>query len=149
MPLTIPTGRKGVDKTLNEILTPEQKTTYQQIQDDEKKCTAETMATFQMNQLAPALQLSETQKDQVYAALYQAQMNPQTSPPGSNPSNPASYLDAQAKAKEDALAKILTPEQMTTYRQQSQSQLDMQKAMMQRFAPSSGASAAPAPVPAP
>ncbi len=143
-----PNRTKGVDKTLNEILTPEQKTTYQQIQDDEKKSTAETMATYQMNQLAPALQLSETQKDQVYAALYQAQINPQTSP-GSNPSNPASYLENQAKAKEDALAKILTPEQMTTYRQQSQSQLDMQKAMMQRFAPSSGASAAPAPAPAP
>jgi hypothetical protein len=51
-------------------------------------------------------------------------------------------LDAQEKAKEDALASILTPDQMTAYKQQQQSQLDMQKAMMKKFMP-----AAPTPSP--
>ena len=52
--------------------------------------------------------------------------------PGS-PANPIAFLDAQAKAKEDALAKILTPDQLATYHQQAQAQLDMQKSMMQNY----------------
>ena len=57
-------------------------------------------------------------------------------------------LDARAKAKEDALAKILTPEQLATYHQQAQSQLDVQKAMMQKFMPATATAAAPAAAPA-
>jgi chromosome segregation ATPase len=126
---------KSVDQVLEDILTPDQKTAYHQMQDDQKKSSADTMATVEMNQLAPALQLSETQKDQVYAALYQVQMNPPKLTGVADPSNPGGYLEAQAKAKEDALVQILTPAQLATYHQQEQSQLDMRKAMMQKFAP--------------
>ena len=143
-----PNKPKSVDQVLKDILTPDQKTAYQQMQDDQKNSQAETLATFEMNQVAPALQLSETQKDQVYAALYQIQVNPPKPAPasGANPADPASYLDAQAKAKEDALSKILTPDQLATYHQQTQSHLEMQKAMMQKFAPAP--STAPATPPA-
>jgi hypothetical protein len=136
---------KTVDQVLKDVLTPDQKTAYQQMQDDQKKNQAETMATLEMNQVAPALQLSEAQKDQVYAALYQIQTNPPKPAPsnGANPSDPSSYLDAQEKAKEDALSKILTPEQLATYHQQAQNQLEMQKAMMQKFAPPSTVPATP------
>jgi tRNA A37 threonylcarbamoyladenosine modification protein TsaB len=102
-----------------------------------------------MNQLAPLLQLTDSQKDQVYNALYQVQTNSQD--PNwikNNPvnrSDPTAFLDAQAKAKEDALSKILTPDQLATYHQQAQSQLDTQKAMVQKLSPAT----AGAPVPAP
>lgn len=143
-----PNKPKSVEQTTNDILTPDQKTGYQQIEDDERKSSAETSATFEMNSVSPALQLTEAQKDQVYAALYQIQMSPpQTAPSnGANPSDPSSYLDAQAKAKEDALSKILTPEQLATYHQRIQSQLDMQKAMMQKFTPASSTAPAAPPV---
>ena len=59
-----------------------------------------------------------------------------------NPSDPTAIFDAQAKAKEDALSKILTPEQLAAYHQQAQSQLDMQKAMMQKFMPQAGTAGA-------
>ena len=155
---------KTVDQTLNDILTPEQKTAYQQMQadqktayqqlkTDQKNSATETMATNEMNQISPLLQLSDSQKDQVYTALYQVQQNAQdpnwiknnmTASPGS-PANPSAFLDAQAKAKEDALAKILTPDQLATYHQQAQSQLDMQKSMMQKLmSATAGASAPPA-----
>jgi hypothetical protein len=119
---------------------------------EEKNSTAETSATFEMNQVAPLLQLSDTQKDQVANALYQVQLNSQD--PAwikqnvtTSASNPLSILDAQAKAKEDALSKILTPEQLAAYHQQAQSQLDLQKAMMQKFMPATAAAPAPAPAP--
>ena len=136
-----PNAPKSVEQTLSDILSPDQKTTYQQMEDEEKKSTTETMATAEMNEMAPALQLSETQKDQVYTALYQLQAS-MTDPatyqnnPAINPTNPISILEFQAKAKEAALAKILTPEQLATYHQQAQSELEMQKAMMQKLTPS-------------
>ncbi len=130
---------KTVDQTLKEILTPEQETAYGQMQDDQKKTNAETSATFEMNQAAPMLQLTDAQKDQVYSALYQVQidsLNPAIAKKMStNPADPSFYLEAQEQAKEDALSKILSPQQLATYHQQAQSQLQMQKTMMQKFAP--------------
>ena len=129
---------KTVDQTLDSILNPDQKTAYQQLQTDQKNSNAEMGATVEMNQLAPLLQLNDSQKDQVYSALAQAQLDmqdPNWIKANANTGDPAAIMDAQAKAKEDALAKILTPDQLATYHQQAQSQLDMQKAMMQKLMP--------------
>ncbi len=133
-------GVKTLDQTLNDILTPDQKTAYDQLKTDQKNSAAESAATFQMNQLAPLLQLNDGQKDQVANALYQAQLNMQDpawikNNMGTNGTDPSAMMDAQAKAKEDALSKILTPDQLATYHQQAQSQIQMQKAMMQKFLP--------------
>jgi len=138
---------KSVDQTLNDILTPDQKTAYQQMKTDQKNSAMEMVATAEMNQISPLLQLSDSQKDQVYSALYQVHLD--TTDPAwiknnlSNPTDPTAILEAQAKAKEDALAKILSPDQLATYHQQVQSQLDMQKAMMQKFTLPTPAPAAP------
>ena len=132
-------GTKSVDQTLKDILTPDQLTAYQQMQADQKSSAQESMATMEMNQIAPLLQLNDQQKDQVYSALYQVQANAQDpawiKAHPTNLTDPTAILDAQAKAKEEALAQILTPAQMTTYRQQAQTQLQMQKAMLQKFMP--------------
>ena len=144
---------KSVDQTLNDILTPEQKTAYQQMKADQQSSAAETAATYEMNQISPLLQLSDAQKDQVGTALYQVQLQAQDpnwikNNVSTSAGNPLALLDAQAKAKEDALAKILTPDQLATYHQQAQSQLDMQKAMVQKFSPTSAAApASPPPTP--
>ena len=144
---------KTVDQALNNILTPEQQTEYQQMKTDQKNSAAETTASFEMNQVSPLLQLNDSQKDQVYSALYQVQLDSQDpnwikNNVAVSSTNPLAILDAQAKAKEDALSKILTPDQLATYHQQAQSQIDMQKAMMQKFMPPS-ATAAPVPAPTP
>ena len=133
---------KSLDQTLKAILTPEQQTEYAQMQTDQKNSAAETMASVQMNQIAPLLQLSDSQKDQAYSALAQSQLD--TQDPNwiknnvPNSSDPMAVLQAQAKAKEDALSKILTPDQMAIYNQQAQSQLAMQQAMMRKFMPQAG-----------
>jgi hypothetical protein len=141
---------KSVDQTLNDILTPDQKTTYTQMKTEEKANNAEAMASLEMNQMATSLNLSDVQKDQVGSALYQNQLNMQDPawikanlPSGG--SDPLAIIDAQAKAKEDALAKVLTPDQLATYHQQAQAQLAMQKSIMQKFMPATAPAAAPAP----
>jgi cell division septum initiation protein DivIVA len=134
---------KSLDQTLKAILTPEQQAEYAQMQTDQKNSAAETMASVQMNQIAPLLQLSDSQKDQAYSALAQAQLDTQdpnwikNNIPNAS-SDPMAVLEAQAKAKEAALANILTPDQMAIYHQQAQSQLAMQQAMMQKIMPTSG-----------
>jgi hypothetical protein len=150
---------KSVEQTLDDILTPDQKTTYQQIKTEEKTSSAEMVATMEMNPIAPMLQMSDTQKDQVYSALTQVQLDMQDpawlkANVTNGAGNPMAVLDAQAKAKDDALAKILSPDQMATYRQQTAGQLALQKAMVQRFTPvtpaptASAPSSTPAPAPA-
>jgi Spy/CpxP family protein refolding chaperone len=137
-------GTKSTDQTLKEILTPEQKATYEQMKTDERNNTAEASASMEMNQMATSLNLTDAQRDQVGSALYQAELNV---PHVSNSSDPTAFLDEQAKAKEDALAKVLTPDQLATYHQQAQSQLAFQKSIMQKFLPAAKA-AAPASAPA-
>ena len=109
-----------LDQTLAAVLTPQQQSAYQQVVADEKTSRAETMASVQMNQVAPLLQLSDSQKDQVASALYQVQMaSPDPTTLMTNP-NAASVMATQAQATQDALAKVLTPDQMTLYKQQPQ-----------------------------
>jgi hypothetical protein len=145
---------ESTEQVIQDVLTPEQKNAYQQMQTDEKNSAAETMASMQMNQVAPLLQLNDAQKDQVETALYQVQLDTQDPAwiqknVGNVASNPTAILDAEEKAKEDALASILSPDQMATYKQQAQAQLSLQRSMMQKFMPASATpTAAPTTPPA-
>jgi hypothetical protein len=104
------------------VLTPEQMTQYQQVESEEKASRADTSATIQVNQVAPLLQLSDSQKDQVFNALYQVQSTAPDATTVMTSANPAAAIAAQAQATTDALAKVLTPDQMALYKQQSQNQ---------------------------
>jgi len=109
-----------LDQTLASVLTPQQQTAYQQVQADEQTSRADTSATTQVNQVAPLLQLSDSQKDQVFNALYQVQMSaPDPATLLTNP-NAASIMTAQAQATQNALAQVLTPAQMALYQQAGQ-----------------------------
>ena len=109
-----------LDQTLATVLTPQQKAAYQQVQAEEKTSRADTSATIQVNQVAPLLQLSDAQKDQAFSALYQVQMAaPDPSSLMTNP-NVGTAIVTQAQATQDALAKVLTVDQMALYQQQAQ-----------------------------
>ena len=141
-------GIKSADQVIRDVLTPDQQTAYKQMQSDQKTSSAESMASMQMNQVAPLLQLSDSQKDQVESVLYQVQMNSEDPSwiqknVGNVGSNPTAILDAEEKAKEDALASVLTPDQLATFKQQAQAQLTLQRTMMQKFMPATSAPSAP------
>lgn len=110
-----------LDQTLNAILSPDQQAAYKQVQADEQASRASTSATVQMNQVAPLLQLTDSQKDQVYTQLYQIQMAaPDPTSLMTNPNAP-SILTNQAQATQAALAKVLTTDQMALYQQEAAS----------------------------
>jgi hypothetical protein len=110
-----------LDATLAKVLSPDQMATYQQVQTDEKASRADTMATTQVDQMTPLLQLSDSQKDQLSSALYQTQLTaPDPMSLMTNP-NAATVVAAQAQATQAAMAKVLTPDQMALYQQAGQS----------------------------
>ena len=109
-----------LDQTVATVLTPEQQTAYRQVQAEEQAGRADTMATMQMNQMAPLLQLSDSQKDQVEQALYQVQASaPDPASLVTNPSAPLVIM-AQAQATQTALSKVLSQEQLDLYQQEGQ-----------------------------
>jgi hypothetical protein len=109
----------SLDQTLAAILTPDQQAAYKQVQADEQAARANTAVTMQVNQMAPLLQLSDAQKDQVFNTLYQIQTS--APDPGSLMTNPnaASVLTSQAQAVQAAMSKALTPDQLALYQQQA------------------------------
>ncbi len=118
------------DKALQGIVTPEQYAQYQAYQNDEKRSNAEAMANGELAQIQTSLQLTEDQKDKVFAEIYQesAQML------GIDGAK-ATLLtaDQRAEAKKAAMQAILTPEQFATYSKMVDSQTQMQKQMMDAF----------------
>ncbi len=100
-----------LDKQLQNILTPDQQAEYKNMQADDKKNQAETMANMELSSIQGSLQLSDGQKDKVFNALLQ------TGPGGS------------AEAKKAALQPLLTPAQFDTYSKF----LDSQSAMVKTF----------------
>ena len=110
----------SLDRVLATTLTPEQELAYKQVQSDEQASRADTQATIQIDQMMPLLQLTDAQKDQVYNSIYQAQLTaPDPTSLMGNP-NAASVMMAQAKATQDAMTKVLTPDQMTLFQQEAQ-----------------------------
>jgi hypothetical protein len=143
---------KSVDQTLDDVLSPDQKTAYAQMKTDQQNSAVETAATNEVNQMSPILQMSDSQKDQAYSALAQVQTEVQDpnwikANVPTNPNDPFAVMEAQSKAKEDAMSKILTPDQMATYTQQTESQIAMQKLIMQKFMPPAAANASAAGMP--
>jgi hypothetical protein len=108
-----------LDKTLASVLTYQQQADYQKLQTDEKAARAETMATSQVNGVMPLLQLTDSQKEAAMQALYQVQVNAADPNALMADPNPMAQISAQAAATQAVLAKVLTPDQMTLYQQQS------------------------------
>lgn len=109
----------NLDKQLQTILTPDQQAEYQNMQADDKKNQAETMANMQLSTIQGSLQLTDDQKDKVFNALLQTG-------PGASP-------DAQKAA----LQPLLTPQQFDTYSKY----LDNQTQMIQSFTAGAAGSA--------
>ena len=109
-----------LEETLSTVLTPQQKIAYQQVQSEEQTARADTQATTQVNQLAPLLQLTDAQRDQMVQQLYQVQMQaPDPTTLMTNP-NATSVITQQAQATQAALAKVLNTDQLSLYQQAGQ-----------------------------
>lgn len=108
------------------LLNSDQVDEFQKMQKEEKNSGVEMSANTQMNQIASSLNLNEDQKDQVYAALVQAQqaiMDPDTIK--QMIANGWKPEDIAIEIKREWLSKILTKEQMEIYNKQLETEHNM------------------------
>lgn len=129
-------GQTALAQQMAAVLTPAQQAAYQTMQQEQRHAGMETMATVEMNRMGGLMNLSEEQKDQVYAALYQVYQEP---PPADILATPTqdggggrravdrAVFTWQSQRRTEALSKILTPQQMEIYNKQQQSQRDFMR----------------------
>ncbi len=118
-----------MNQQMQSILSPDQYTAYQAMQNDDKKTAAETQANVELSQIQSSLQLTDDQKDKVFTALY-GQYAQQAGVDGAKPSGDSTDIEGQMEAKKAALQSVLTPEQFETYSSFVDSQKKMINALM-------------------
>ena len=130
------------------MLTPAQLAAYPDYLQTEKTTGANTSARSEAGQIARDFSLSDTQQEQIYAALYQMSLSklaggpqPEVIAAAARSGNLADMakmvLDQQTSQLEEklkVLAGFLTPEQISIYREKQSTRIDAQVAALNRAA---------------
>jgi hypothetical protein len=109
-------GAKTVDQTMKEILDPEQKIAWEQIKEASMESSARSLAQRQVNDVDTTLPLGLTQEEQLRAAFYRAALDDLRQGSG-----------IRIRTREDVLAKVLSPDQLTTYHRRILDRLQIAK----------------------
>ena len=102
---------------MQQVLTPEQWTAYQQYTTEERQSNAERMADGELSRLQRDMQLTDEQQDQVYSVLYDQTLQQLQEMEAGGPANGdwAQSFQRRNAARKAALQSVLTPEQMQAY----------------------------------
>ena len=123
---------------IDEVLTPEQRTEYQALQKEEFQNAARVAASAEMMQLQDSLGLTQQQQDNVFSALYQQSVDPVSglaaNPVAAGINDPAAALQQAVDRKVEALRPILTSEQLKTYSDLQEKQIQMIQAIFPKGA---------------
>ena len=137
------------DAEIKALLTPEQLAAYPEYQQAEKTTAADTSATSDARQMANKFSLPKDQQEQLRALLYEMKLKERagtlneaaiTQAKKSGNLAEAAKLDielqkVQLEEKLKILDGILSPEQMTTYRQEQTARINNQADRMKMFLP--------------
>jgi RNA polymerase sigma factor (sigma-70 family) len=117
----------NTEEQLKALLTPDQKASYSNYQQEEAAYNARLMANNELIGLQATVGLTQDQMDRAFAALYEANFNQtsgSTKPPAGNQAEIMQWtLDQKAKV----LQPILTQTQMESYQQQQAIQVKLAK----------------------
>jgi RNA polymerase sigma factor (sigma-70 family) len=151
-----PANQAASTTSLNEetavkaLLSPDQLAVYPDFLQGEAITSAKTSAQSDLTIMTGEMDLTQDQQDKAQAALYQVDLNQQTSASqnqeaiaqaraSGNLSDAINMqIEAQKQNLEDklkALNSILTPEQLNTYQQKQLDMIDMQTSAMKMFLP--------------
>ncbi len=139
------------------LFTPEQLAAYPEYQQAEKLAAADNSAKNDASRIADDFNLSKEQQDQIRAAFYQLNLNPPASAPNQEAISAAKRGGDAADAfkmgietgiemqksnleeKLKILGSILSPEQLSNYREEQMNQINMSAAAMKMFFPQKAA----------
>jgi hypothetical protein len=123
---------------IDELLTPEQRTEYQALQKEEFQNAARVLASAEMMQLQGSLGLTQQQQDNVFSALYQQSVDPVSglaaNPVAAGINDPVAALQQAVDRNVEALRPILTSEQLKTYSDLKEKQIQMIQAIFPKGA---------------
>lgn len=125
--------RGDPEAEIRAVLSSEQQSAYATLQEEERLNSARRSAQSEVLQMQHTLGVTDEQTDRVFTALYEqslAQHDATSAEP--EPLNPAEAEEWTMNRKLEALAGVLTPEQLAAYRQQQERQLAFLKRMISR-----------------
>ena len=123
------------------LLSPEQLALYQEYKQDEAVGQARLAANAEMLQMQGSLGLSPEQQDQVFSVLYDATLRQmQDGPGGAKNGDPAEVLQSMLEQKVMALEGVLTAEQLQSYRQAQETQIQFLKTFLPQTGSNPGGS---------
>lgn len=122
---------ENAETAIRELLTPTQVAEYDRYQQEERQVQAARVANMELLQMQSALQLTTEQQEQVYNILYDQTLKGITV--DRLTADPVGNWQQQMDARTEALRKVLTPEQLQTYRKQQEAQRQMVNSLMQSF----------------
>lgn len=130
-------GEGDSESQIRALLSPEQQTAYAAFQEEEKVNNANSSANSEMLQMQHTLDLTEAQQKQVVTVLYQQILQRyQDETSGAQPAaNPLEAEQVAIDRKLEALADILSPTQLSNYRQQQELQLKFLKRIVSQAEP--------------
>lgn len=134
------------EAAIKALLTPEQLERYAEYKQEESVANARLMANAELLQMQGALGLTPAQQDQVFNALYDhtlSQLSGQLPESVRDSKDPAAAMDAMIEQKVKALAGVLTPEQLESFRRMQEQQASMIRGLLPAHEPPAG----PAPQP--
>lgn len=119
------------------LLAPDQLAAYPACQRDEAAHTASQAANAELVQLQTSLDLTPDQLDPVYAALYTMTLDQLTGTvkPPPDIKTMSDVMVWPMERKTEALASLLTPTQLETYRQQQAAQVQLMKNIAYKLDP--------------
>jgi RNA polymerase sigma factor (sigma-70 family) len=117
----------NVEEQIKSLLTPQQLEGYSTYQQEEAMYSARLSANSELVQMQSSLDLTQEQQDRAYAILYECNFNLMNSKSVQSFTNPADEMQWFVDQKTEALKTVLTTNQMESYRQQQNAQLQVMK----------------------
>ena len=133
------------DATLKPILTEDQFAQYAKTQEARKVSNAENAASDSLRSVSRSIDLSPDQKDHIFQALAQYELNPVE--PVEEAGGPFPGMGARDEAKDKIIRESLTPAQAEIFDQARADEKKSREEWMQRFSKPQPAAAAPGSTP--
>jgi hypothetical protein len=121
------------EKEIQDLLTPEQKSTYKEYKKEEASANARVIANSELLQMQNLVGLTQEQQDKVFPILYEATMkqtDPERQSPAVKSGDAGAIIQSAFDDKLKAMEGVLTPEQLENYRKAQEAQLKLIKGML-------------------
>lgn len=122
--------RANEEAGIEALLTPDQLAAYKNWENEQNERTTKAFAEREVQSMGAYLDLSTTQSEAATAAL---ESLPPSKDDGGTLAIESGQVEAELQARVQALAQVLTPDQLQTYQQNEMKQIEAKKSTIENF----------------